>query len=207
MFSLLSSFFLFSALKILKVPYGPFTSSSSSSYSTTRRPPTTTSSYAHVARSSSIADRRSRSRGSRPGQGGSSSSGSAGSSGFIGGVRDPSVDRQEEREREGGDEEGGGGGSNNGESEFQKIQELQDVRFGSRLSSSYLFTDLRWGYGATSSKLATACNNGAVILWDLNRDSATSKLGQFLFSSDISLFWFRALKESLSLSLSPFRSS
>ncbi|GAA5950353.1 hypothetical protein JCM3765_004517 [Sporobolomyces pararoseus] len=171
------------SLKILKVPHGPFTSSSYSTTSTTRRPPTNPSSYAHVARSSSIADRRSRSRGSRQGQAaGGSSSGSAGSSGFVG-IRDTSTDR-DRQEEEGRGEEEKDNNSNNSESEFQKIQELQDVRIGSRLNSSYLFTDLRWGYGATSSKLATACNNGAVILWDLNRDSSTSKLDQVKYEHD-----------------------
>lgn len=185
------------ALKILKVPHGPFPSL----YSSTRRPPNANSSYANVARSSSIADRRSRSRGPRNNTTTTSSSigsgsGSASSgSGFIGiGRRDPSVDtslnerHEEEAEREGGVDE-----------EPLSVEELMDVRHGSRLSPSYLFQDVRWGYGATSNKLATACTNGAVILWDLNRDSGNSKLGKnnsfssplvFVFSTDHSAALF-----------------
>lgn len=65
------------------------------------------------------------------------------------------------------------------ENEPQVVEEVMDVRHASRLSPSYLFQDVRWGYGATSNKLATACTNGAVILWDLSRDGGSSKLGQF----------------------------
>lgn len=36
---------------------------------------------------------------------------------------------------------------------------------------------------ATSNKLATACTNGAVILWDLNRDGG-SKLDQVKYEHD-----------------------
>ncbi|GAA5898988.1 uncharacterized protein JCM6883_003502 [Sporobolomyces salmoneus] len=161
------------SLRILKVPHGPFLASTSSS---TRRPPTkNSSSYANVARSSSIADRRSRSRGpkrSSPSSGGSGSA-SASSSGFIGvgattsdGIEDEGTNAEGVKELP------------------EMIEELMDVRQGSRLSPSYLFQDVRWGYGATSNKLATACTNGAVILWDLSRDSASSKLDQVKYEHD-----------------------
>ncbi|GAA5870393.1 hypothetical protein JCM16303_001987 [Sporobolomyces ruberrimus] len=157
------------SLKILKVPHGPTASSANYSNATRRHP--TTSSYATVARSSSIADRRSRSRGPRN----TSTSGSSGSSGFVGvggARRDPSLDPSI------GEDEGG-----EKEEEVLSVEEVLDVRAGSRLSPSYLFSDVRWGYGATSNKLATACTNGAVILWDLNRDGG-SKLDQVKYEHD-----------------------
>ncbi|GAA5922933.1 uncharacterized protein JCM15063_003473 [Sporobolomyces koalae] len=138
------------SLKILKVPYGPYPASTTH---------TAASSYAHAAssayhvhRSSSIADRRSRSR--------------ARGVGIDGPRRDDSVDPAEEEELK-----------------RDEVVEAMDVRHGSRLSPSYLFSDVRWGYGATSSKLATACTNGAVILWDLGRDSGT-KLDQVKYEHD-----------------------
>lgn len=101
-----------------------------------------------------------------------------------------------------GEDEGG-----EKEEEVLSVEEVLDVRAGSRLSPSYLFSDVRWGYGgkflchsfclfplllladkaeicitATSNKLATACTNGAVILWDLNRDGG-SKLGKLFTGS------------------------
>lgn len=46
-----------------------------------------------------------------------------------------------------------------------------DVRTGSRLGPGFMFTDVRWGYGATANKLATSFSNGAVVLWDLEKES------------------------------------
>ncbi|GAA6013298.1 hypothetical protein JCM11491_006345 [Sporobolomyces phaffii] len=157
------------SLKILKVPHGPTSSSIASSYSTRRHP--TTSSYATVARSSSIADRRSRSRGP---QNGTAASSSSGSDGFVGGRRDGSADGVRSEDQDSGADK---------EDEVFTVEEVMDVRTGSRLSPSYLFQDVRWGYGATSNKLATACSNGAVILWDLGRDGG-SKLDQVKYEHD-----------------------
>ena len=51
-----------------------------------------------------------------------------------------------------------------------EIVETMDVRTGSRLGPSNLFTDVNWGYAATSNKLATSLTNGAVALWDLGKE-------------------------------------
>ncbi|SCV67970.1 BQ2448_91 [Microbotryum intermedium] len=52
------------------------------------------------------------------------------------------------------------------------ISELLDVKLGARLGTAHLFSDVAWGYAATSSKLATASTNGTVVLWDLNKDGS-----------------------------------
>lgn len=98
------------ALKLLKIPHG----------STPRRNPTQlNTATSHIHRSSSIADRRSRSRGRA-----------------TGGVSPNNGRRNESVEPEGGDVE-----------EREEVSEIMDVRSGSRLSPGYLFSDVRWGYG------------------------------------------------------------
>ncbi|SCZ91316.1 BZ3500_MvSof-1268-A1-R1_Chr1-2g01329 [Microbotryum saponariae] len=52
------------------------------------------------------------------------------------------------------------------------INEVLDVKLGSRLGGAHLFSDVAWGYAATSTKLATASTNGTVVLWDLNKDGS-----------------------------------
>ncbi|KDE06920.1 hypothetical protein MVLG_02807 [Microbotryum lychnidis-dioicae p1A1 Lamole] len=52
------------------------------------------------------------------------------------------------------------------------INEVLDVKMGSRLGGAHLFSDVAWGYAATSTKLATASTNGTVVLWDLNKDDS-----------------------------------
>jgi hypothetical protein len=77
----------------------------------------------------------------------------------------------------------------------EQVSETMDVRLGSRLGSGFLFTDVRWGFGgayeitlqirptdapwclATANKVATSFSNGAVVLWDLERDGA-SRVGE-----------------------------
>lgn len=77
---------------------------------------------------SSIAARRSRSRGSpAPGSGSGSGSGS---------IRDGSVTRD---------------GDDGGEPSREVVTEVMDVRLGSKLGPTYLFSDVRWGYGGRSS--------------------------------------------------------
>ncbi|KAK4055079.1 SEA (Seh1-associated) complex subunit [Microbotryomycetes sp. JL201] len=49
-----------------------------------------------------------------------------------------------------------------------EVREILDVRSNSRLGPAYLFTDVRWGYGASAHRIATSFSNGAVALWDLN---------------------------------------
>ncbi|BGP21326.1 SEA (Seh1-associated) complex subunit [Rhodotorula toruloides] len=129
-------------LKILKVPHGESRQTSSTPVTAA---PTPSSSY----RSSSIAARRSRSRGS-PAPGAIRDE-------FIG-PEDVSADEKEE------------------------ISELLDVRHGSRLGPAYLFSDVRWGYGATANKLATAFGNGAVVLWDLAKEG--SRIDQLKYEHD-----------------------
>ncbi|GAA6063914.1 hypothetical protein JCM10212_003532 [Sporobolomyces blumeae] len=133
-----------SCLKILKVPHGPSTRTFLAPV-----PPPSTSHH----RSTSIADRRSRSRGRGP-------------TASPVGRRNDSVDPVDADER----------------SKAEEVTEIVDVRTGSRLGPSYLFSDVRWGYGATSNKLATACTNGAVVLWDLAREG--SKLDQVKYEHD-----------------------
>lgn len=73
---------------------------------------------------SSIAARRSRSRGSpAPGSG-------------SGSIRDGSVTRD---------------GDDGGDPSREVVTEVMDVRLGSKLGPTYLFSDVRWGYGGTSS--------------------------------------------------------
>ncbi|GJN92156.1 hypothetical protein Rhopal_005186-T1 [Rhodotorula paludigena] len=129
-------------LKLLKVPHGGNPSG----------PPTAVPSPVSASyRSSSIAYRRSRSRGSPA------------TADRI--VRDGSVGRiDEEQERE-------------------EVSELMDVRLGSRLGPAYLFSDVRWGYGATANKLATSFTNGAVVLWDLAKEGG-SRLDQLKYEHD-----------------------
>ncbi|GAA5823041.1 hypothetical protein JCM3770_005710 [Rhodotorula araucariae] len=130
-------------LKLLRVPHG-------ASSRTASTPSTAVPSPMGSYRSSSIAARRSRSRGS-PAP-----------------IRDGSVGRIDE------DKEG---------EQREDVSELMDVRLGSRLGPAYLFSDVRWGYGATSNKLATSFTNGAVVLWDLARESG-SRLEQLKYEHD-----------------------
>ncbi|KAG0662935.1 hypothetical protein C6P46_003023 [Rhodotorula mucilaginosa] len=104
---------------------------------------------------SSIAARRSRSRGSpAPGSG-------------SGSIRDGSVTRD---------------GDDGGDPSREVVTEVMDVRLGSKLGPTYLFSDVRWGYGATSNKIATSFSNGAVVLWDLAKDG--SRLDQLKYEHD-----------------------
>ncbi|KAI9245706.1 WD40-repeat-containing domain protein [Phascolomyces articulosus] len=50
-----------------------------------------------------------------------------------------------------------------------QVREVLNLRAGSHLSTNYNSNDVKWGNNATKSKLATASNNGAIILWDINR--------------------------------------
>ncbi|CDR47180.1 hypothetical protein NBRC10512_002691 [Rhodotorula toruloides] len=130
------------ALKILKVPHGGSRQTSSAPVTAA---PTPSSSY----RSTSIAARRSRSRGSPA----------------PGAIRDDSVGRED-----------------NSADEKEEVSEVLDVRHGSRLGPAYLFSDIRWGYGATANKLATAFGNGAVVLWDLAKEG--SRIDQLKYEHD-----------------------
>ncbi|GAA5981384.1 hypothetical protein JCM10908_004089 [Rhodotorula pacifica] len=103
---------------------------------------------------SSIAARRSRSRGS-PAPGTQSTS-----------IRDGSTTRTDE----------------DGEASREVVTEVMDVRLGSKLGPTYLFSDVRWGYGATSNKIATSFSNGAVVLWDLTKEG--SRLDQLKYEHD-----------------------
>lgn len=118
-------------LKILRVPYGVRRMSS-----TTHDDPTGIERSARAAEAvqsafpaSSIAARRSRSRGS-PAPGSHPSA--------TGAIRDGSRTR------------GGGGGDESGDSSREAVTELMDVRLGSKLGPTYLFSDVKWGYGGTS---------------------------------------------------------
>lgn len=51
-----------------------------------------------------------------------------------------------------------------------------DIRGGSKLGLNFVFTDVSWGYGATTNKVATSFTNGAVVMWDLEKEG--SKLDQ-----------------------------
>ncbi|BGP36404.1 SEA (Seh1-associated) complex subunit [Rhodotorula kratochvilovae] len=130
-------------LKLLKVPHG-------ASSRTASAPSTAVPSPMGSYHSSSIAARRSRSRGS-PAP-----------------IRDASVGRIDE------DKEG---------EQREDVIEMMDVRLGSRLGPAYLFSDVRWGYGATSNKLATSFTNGAVVLWDLAKEGG-SRLEQLKYEHD-----------------------
>ncbi|GAA5925166.1 hypothetical protein JCM3775_006383 [Rhodotorula graminis] len=131
-------------LKLLAVPHGARTSRSASA--TPLPTPSTSASY----RASSIAYRRSRSRGS-PAP-----------------IRDGSVGRIDEEMVD---------------EEREDVREVMDVRLGSRLGPAYLFSDVRWGYGATSNKLATSFTNGAVVLWDLAKEGG-SRVEQLKYEHD-----------------------
>ncbi|GAA5858713.1 hypothetical protein JCM8547_004952, partial [Rhodosporidiobolus lusitaniae] len=135
-------------LKILKVPYGPSLGPSSVAPSVA---PTPSSSY----RSSSIAYRRSRSRGSP-----APLDRARGADGFV----------------------GRGGGDGDGEKR-EEVSEVMDVRLGSRLGPAFLFSDVSWGFGGTSNKLASSFTNGAVVLWDLAKEGG-SRLDQLKYEHD-----------------------
>ncbi|GAA6002689.1 hypothetical protein JCM10207_007628 [Rhodosporidiobolus poonsookiae] len=135
-------------LKILKVPYGPTPRQTSAPPSAV---PTPSSSY----RSSSIAYRRSRSRGSP-----APLERARGADGFVG------------RDGDGADGE-----------KREEVSEVMDVRLGSRLGPAYLFSDVSWGFGGTANKLATSFTNGAVVLWDLAKEGG-SRLDQLKYEHD-----------------------
>ncbi|GAA5861386.1 hypothetical protein JCM1840_005350 [Sporobolomyces johnsonii] len=140
-------------LKLLKIPHAPLPHSS--------RTPShifTPSSSAHHS-TSSIAYRRSRSRGSPAPLDKHR-------------LRDESVEKGESAEK--------------GAERSEEVVEIMDVRLGSRLGAGYLFTDVRWGYGATSNKLATSFTNGAVVLWDLAKEGG-SRLDQLKYEHDRSV--------------------
>ncbi|GAA5888827.1 hypothetical protein JCM6882_002868 [Rhodosporidiobolus microsporus] len=141
-------------LKILKVPYGPSSRLPSAPPSVA---PTPSSSYR-----SSIAYRRSRSRGSPA-----------------------PLDRAREAEGYVGRESGGGVGGDGEREGGQKeeVSEVMDVRLGSRLGPAFLFSDVSWGFGGTSNKLATSFTNGAVVLWDLAKEGG-SRLDQLKYEHD-----------------------
>jgi hypothetical protein len=65
----------------------------------------------------------------------------------------------------------------------QVVEEVLDVRSGARLGPSYLFSDVKWGYGATSNKLGTALSNGSVVLWDLEA-KGPNKVDQLKYEHD-----------------------
>ncbi|GAA6043235.1 hypothetical protein JCM8097_008474 [Rhodosporidiobolus ruineniae] len=134
-------------LKILKVPYGSASRQTSAPSSAV---PTPSSSH----RSSSIAYRRSRSRGSP-----APLDRARGADGFVG--------------RESGDVE----------EKREEVCEVMDVRLGSRLGPAFLFSDVSWGFGGTANKLASAFTNGAVVLWDLAKEGG-SKMDQLKYEHD-----------------------
>ncbi|GAA5827248.1 hypothetical protein JCM11251_001188 [Rhodosporidiobolus azoricus] len=143
-------------LKLLKVPYGPSSRPLSAGTSTA---PTTTSSASY--RSNSIAYRRSRSRGSP-----APLERARGAEGFV------------------GRESGGGEGADGGEpGKREEVSEVMDVRLGSRLGPAFLFSDVSWGFGGTSNKLATSFTNGAVVLWDLAKEGG-SRMDQLKYEHD-----------------------
>lgn len=78
---------------------------------------------------------------------------------------------------------GAGNGGKGDAEEVQVVEEIMDVRSGARLGPAYLFSDVKWGYGATSNKLATSLSNGAVVLWDLEQDGP-SKVDQLKYEHD-----------------------
>ncbi|GAA5950645.1 hypothetical protein JCM21900_002539 [Sporobolomyces salmonicolor] len=140
-------------LKLLKVPHAPLPHRSrTSSYISAPFP------SAHHP-TSSIAYRRSRSRGSPAPLDRHR-------------LRDESVEKGESAEKEA--------------ERREEVLEIMDVRLGSRLGAGYLFTDVRWGYGATSNKLATSFTNGAVVLWDLAKEGG-SHLDQLKYEHDRSV--------------------
>ncbi|GAA5867913.1 hypothetical protein JCM3774_004719 [Rhodotorula dairenensis] len=152
-------------LKILRIPYGARHRSTTAS---TREDPTGVERSARAAEAvqsafpaSSIAARRSRSRGSP----------APGSHAAAGSIRDGSAPRA-----------AGGGRDDDADSTREAVTELMDVRLGSKLGPTYLFSDVRWGYGATSNKIATSFSNGAVVLWDLAKDG--SRLDQLKYEHD-----------------------
>ncbi|KAI5476380.1 WD repeat protein 24 [Pseudohyphozyma bogoriensis] len=63
------------------------------------------------------------------------------------------------------------------------ITELADMKSGSRLSPTYLFTDVQWGYADTANKIATSFSNGAVALWDSQREGS-NRLDQVMQQHD-----------------------
>lgn len=66
----------------------------------------------------------------------------------------------------------------------EEVSEYMDLRSGSKLGATYIFSDVRWGVGATANKIATSFTNGAVALWDLAKGSATNKLEQHKHEHD-----------------------
>ncbi|BGP12380.1 SEA (Seh1-associated) complex subunit [Rhodosporidiobolus nylandii] len=76
-----------------------------------------------------------------------------------------------------------GRGVHDGNAQTEEIVETMDVRLGSRLGPAYLFSDVSWGFGGTSNKLATSFTNGAVVLWDLAKEGG-SRLDQLKYEHD-----------------------
>ncbi|KAM0793621.1 hypothetical protein ACM66B_001054 [Microbotryomycetes sp. NB124-2] len=57
-----------------------------------------------------------------------------------------------------------------------EVRELLDLRTNSRLGPAYLFSDVRWGYGASAHRIATSFSNGAVALWDLKNSMTPTRI-------------------------------
>ncbi|BGP52621.1 SEA (Seh1-associated) complex subunit [Rhodotorula sphaerocarpa] len=145
-------------LRILRVPSGRKRTASGTGEETPAAPPAGRISRVADAvqaafPTSSIAKRRSRSRGP------AAAAAAAASSSIRGGSAAQSEDEGEET-----------------------ISEVLDVRLASKLGPTYLFSDVRWGYGATSNKIATSFSNGAVVLWDLARDG--NRIDQLKYEHD-----------------------
>ncbi|ORY90154.1 hypothetical protein BCR35DRAFT_299710 [Leucosporidium creatinivorum] len=68
--------------------------------------------------------------------------------------------------------------------EREEVLETLDVRLGAKLGPAYLFSDVRWGYEATSNKLATSFTNGAVALWDLGNGATVKVSHQIKYEHD-----------------------